>query len=300
MLRIKVPASTANMGPGFDSFGMALNLYNVFEIEETDKDIIFLEAGESSSIPLSENLIYSSMVKAFNKYNYEFKGLYINVTKADVPLSRGLGSSATCIAAGLKAANHIMNDVMSKQEILNLATEIEGHPDNVVAALEGGLDVSLVENNQVLYSKITPPEELVFAALIPNFKMSTSSGRKVLPDKYDRKDCVFNISRAALLISSFYNKDFKNLRTCFQDKIHQPYRGESIKNLGSIFAAAKELGSLGEFISGSGSTLMSVIDEKNTEFLVNMQNYLKTLDVSWQIKLLKPDCNGTELTVINN
>lgn len=297
MLKIKVPASTANMGPGFDSFGMALNLYNEFEIEETDKDIIFLEDGKPSLIPLKENLIYNSMVKAFQKYNYKFKGLYINVTKADVPLSRGLGSSATCIAAAIKAANHIMNNIMSTQEILNLATEIEGHPDNVVAALEGGLDVSLVENNEVIYSKITPPEELVFAALIPNFKMSTLSGRKVLPDKYDRKDCVFNISRAALLISVFYNKDFEKLRTCFQDKIHQPYRGESIKNLRSIFETAKSFGSLGEFISGSGSTLMTVIHKDNTEFLEKMQTYLKTMEVSWEIKLLKPDCNGTEITV---
>ncbi|AJA47487.1 homoserine kinase [Clostridium pasteurianum DSM 525 = ATCC 6013] len=297
MLKVKVPASTANMGPGFDSFGMALNLYNEFQIKETDKDIIFLENGEPSSIPLNENLIYNSMIKAFQKHKYKFKGLYINVTKADVPLSRGLGSSATCIAAGIKAANHIMGNIMPKQEILNLATEIEGHPDNVVAALEGGFDVSLVENNQVLYSKITPPEELVFAALIPNFKMSTLSGRKVLPDKYDRKDCVFNISRAALLISVFYNKDFEKLRTCFQDKIHQPYRGESIKNLNSIFETAKRFGSLGEFISGSGSTLMTVIHKDNIDFLENMKNYLKTMEVSWEIKLLKPDCNGTEITV---
>lgn len=297
MLKIKVPASTANMGPGFDSFGMALNLYNEFEIEETDKDIIFLEAGKPSSIPLSENLIYNSMVKAFDKYNYKFKGLYINVTKADVPLSRGLGSSATCIAAALKAANHIMNNIMSKQEILNLATEIEGHPDNVVAALEGGLDVSLVENNQVVYSKINPPEDLIFAALIPDFKMSTSNGRKVLPSEYTKEDCVFNISRAALLISVFYNKDFKKLRTCFQDKIHQPYRGTSIKGLKDIFETAKEFGSLGEFISGSGSTLMVVLDKSNSNFFNKMQSYLETTEATWRIELLQPDCNGTEVTV---
>lgn len=297
MIKIKVPASTANMGPGFDSFGMALNLYNEFEIEETDKDIIFLEAGKPSSIPLSENLIYNSMLKAFDKYNYKSKGLYINVAKAEVPLSRGLGSSATCIAAAIHAANHIMNDIMSKQEILNLATEIEGHPDNVVAALEGGLDVSLVENNEVVYSKINPPEELVFAALIPNFKMSTSNGRKVLPSKYPKEDCVFNISRAAMLISVFHNKDFKKLRTCFQDKIHQPYRGTSIKGLEDIFTTAKELGSFGEFISGSGSTLMAVIDKNNTDFLNKMKAYLETTDISWEIKLLSPDFNGTKVIV---
>lgn len=300
MIKVKVPASTANLGAGFDCFGMALKLYNEFEIEEIEKGVIFLEKGKPSSIALEDNLIYYSMIQAFNKYNYKFKGLYINVINAEVPLSRGLGSSATCIAAGITAANYIMNNIMTKQDILDLATVIEGHPDNVVPAIQGGFDVSLVEEGKVIYSKITPPEDLTFVALIPNFKMSTSACRKVLPENYSRCDCVFNISRASLLVCSLFNKDYGKLRSCFQDKIHQPYRGPLIQDMEAIFEKAKAFGSYGEFISGSGSTLMTVINDNNTDFSKKMSTYLSTLDSNWEIKILKPDTTGVQLFVNNN
>lgn len=299
MIKVKVPASTANLGAGFDCFGMALNLYNEFEIDETDDSVIFLETGKPSSIPLKDNLIYNSMLKAFNKYNYNVKGLYINVSKADVPLSRGLGSSATCIAAGLAAANHFMNNVMTEQDFLNLATEIEGHPDNVVAAIKGGFNISLCENNNVTYSKIEPPEDLSFAALIPDFKMNTSDCRKVLPESYSRKDCVFNVSHAALLVCSLYKKDYFKLRKCFEDKIHQPYRGALIENIDDIFQKAQELGSYGEFISGSGSTLMAVINENNLDFDKKISLFLSSLKADWKVKILKPDCKGVQITVVD-
>lgn len=298
MIKIKVPASTANLGAGFDCFGMALNLYNEFEIDETNNGVTFLEAGKPSSIPLENNLIYNSMLKAFNKYNYNFKGLYINVSKADVPLSRGLGSSATCIGAGLAAANHLMHNIMTEQDLLNLATEIEGHPDNVVAAIKGGFNVSLWDSKNVTYSKIEPPEDLAFAALIPDFKMSTSDCRKVLPDNYSRKDCVFNVSHAALLICSLYQKDYSKFRECFKDKIHQPYRGTLIENMNEIFQKAEEFGSLGEFISGSGSTLMTVINKENTEFDKKMSLFLSSLAANWEVKILRPDFTGVQVSIL--
>jgi homoserine kinase len=294
MLRIKVPASTANIGAGFDCFGLALKLYNEFEFDEIDsEDLIFLQNGESSSIVVKDNLIYFSMLETFKKYNFKHKGFRINVNTSDVPLSRGLGSSATCIAAGITAANYYMNRIMSEQEIINLATKIEGHPDNVVPALIGGFNISLVENHNVIYSKINTPEDLLFAALVPNFQMSTESSRKILPESYSKKDCVFNISRAAMLISSLYKRDYSKLRTCLQDKIHQPFRGPAIKDMEEIFNKAKEFNSLGEFISGSGSTLMIIIDKRNTSFLNKMDTFLKTTDTCWEIKLLEPDIYGT-------
>ena len=297
MIKVKVPASTANLGPGFDCFGMALDLYNEFEFEERENGVTFLENGHPSEIALEDNLIYNSVIKTFNKYNYEFKGIYINVSKADVPLSRGLGSSATCIAAAIAAANYFMKNIMSEQDILNLATEIEGHPDNVVAAIKGGFDVSLSEGGNVVYSKVTPPENLSFVAFIPDFKMSTSDGRKVLPDSYTRKDCVFNVSRAAMLVCSFYNKEYSNLRISFQDKIHQPYRGASIESYNDIFEKAKEYGSYGEFISGSGSTLMAIIDDNNKNFSEKMATFLETTKANWEIKILKPDNTGVQIII---
>lgn len=294
MLKIKVPASTANIGAGFDTFGLALKLYNIFEFEKQATDTLtFLEAGKPSSIDANENLIYISMLKAFDKYNYKHRGFYINVVTAAVPLSRGLGSSATCIAAGLHAANYFMNNVMDEEELIKLATEIEGHPDNVVPALVGGFNISLMEASNVIHSKITVPSDLIFAALIPDFKMSTESSRKVLPVSYSRADCVFNVSRAAMLVSSLYSKDYLKLRTCLQDKIHQPFRGPLIKDMPEIFKKAKALGSLGEFISGSGSTLMVIIKKENKTFFNEMTDFLTKAEANWNIKLLEPDDIGT-------
>lgn len=294
MLKIKVPASTANIGAGFDCFGLALKLYNEFEFAKTDSDdLIFLENGKTSSIALEDNLIYHSMLEAFKKYDFKHRGFYINVVTSEVPLSRGLGSSATCIAAGIHAANYFMGKIMTEQEIINLATQIEGHPDNVVPALVGGFNISLIENDNVVYSKINTPNDLLFAALIPDFKMSTENSRKVLPLQYSKSDCVFNISRASMLISSLYKRDYSKLRICLQDKIHQPFRGPSIKGMEDIFNKAKDFNALGEFISGSGSTLMIIIEKNNTEFLNKMETFLETAKACWKIKLLEPDLLGT-------
>lgn len=294
MFKIKVPASTANLGAGFDCFGMALNLYNEFEFEKSDCPTVFLENGSNSSIPIEDNLIFNSMKKAFELYNFKFNGFTINSSKSDVPLSRGLGSSATCIAAGIHAANHYMNGIMNQGQIVKLAAQIEGHPDNVVPALLGGFNISIMENGEVKHSRIHIPDDLLFAAIIPNFKMDTASSRKVLPDKYTREDCVFNISRASMLISSFYNHDYNNLRFCFEDKLHEPYRKHGIRDIDLIFKKAQELNSYGEFISGSGSTLMVVIDKSNNNFYKEMSCFLESLTDIWQVKILSPDLKGTE------
>lgn len=295
MIKIKVPASTANIGAGFDCFGMALNLYNEFEIGETKGSLTFLENGQPSSIMSKDNLIYLSMMQSFRKYGHEPEGLYINVTKTNVPVSRGLGSSAACIAAGLLAANYLMDNIMTEQEMLNMAANIEGHPDNVVPAIKGGFDVSMCCDENVIYSKIDVPKDLSFAAMIPDFKMDTSKCREILPQSYSREDCIFNISRASLLICSLWNRDFSKLKNCFQDKIHQPYRGALIEKLQDIFEKADEFGSLGEFISGSGSTLIAVIDENNTDFCEKMSEFLSSLKANWQVKLLKPDYEGAKV-----
>ncbi|MDD3224703.1 MAG: homoserine kinase [Clostridium sp.] len=295
MFKIKVPASTANLGAGFDCFGMALNLYNEFEFEKSNYPTVFLEDGKKSSIPIEDNLIFFSMKKAFELYNFKFTGFTINSSKSNVPLSRGLGSSATCIAAGIHAANYYMNGIMNQDEIVKLAAQIEGHPDNVVPALLGGFNISIMENGEVKHSRVEVPNDILFAAIIPNFKMDTASSRKVLPDKYTREDCVFNISRASMLVSSFYAHDYKNLRFCFEDKLHQPYRKNGIRDIDLIFKKAQDLNSYGEFISGSGSTLMIVIDKNNNIFYEEMNCFLKSLTDKWKVEILSPDLKGIEI-----
>ncbi|PRR74005.1 homoserine kinase [Clostridium thermopalmarium] len=296
MIRVRIPATTANMGPGFDTLGMALNLYNEIEIEKKRGKTEIYNNGQKSKDDYKENLIYTSLTKTLDMYNYEYNGFYINVSRCDIPISRGLGSSAACIVGGVAAANALMGNIMSTDKTIQVATEIEGHPDNIVPAIVGGMVISLQEGEKISYSKVQFPYKLKFAAMIPNFQVSTAVSRKVLPKSYLKEDCVFNISRSAMLISALYNGEFDKLRTCFSDRIHQPYRKSLIKNAEIILEKAREIGAVGEFISGSGSTLMAVIEPKNAErFEKEAKSFLDSLEDEWKVILLDPDMEGVKV-----
>lgn len=295
MIKVRVPGTTANMGPGFDSFGMALDIYNEITVEEIESGFEMLQEGEPSEIPLEENLIYTTFVNILNKYNYKYKGFKIDLAKCDVPISRGLGSSAACIVGGIFAANAVMGNVMSLDEIVKEAVKVEGHPDNVVPAIIGGMVISIMDKDNIIYSNVRVPDELRAFVMIPNYKLSTEEARGVLPKSYARDECVFNISRAAMLVNAMNNGEIEKLRLCMQDKIHQEYRGALIRNIDDIFKKAYELGSLAEFISGSGSTLIAFIDKDNKEFYDNMKSFLDTLEDNWTVHLLKPNFTGAEI-----
>ncbi len=290
--KLKVPATSANFGPGFDTIGMALELYNEFEVEKIPSGIEFLGCD---NIPLEDNMVYTSVHKVLSKYNYPIEGIRINAKEINIPFSRGLGSSAASIVAGTMIANQLMNDILSMEDIINLATEIEGHPDNVVPAALGGLSVSILEGGRITYSKVNVPENLRFAVMIPDFVLSTQEARKAIPDTFTKADCVFNISRAAMLMATMNNGEIDKLRVATGDKIHQPYRSKLIPGIEGIFEKAKELGSKAETISGAGSTLLAVIDKNNTGFNTEMVKYLNTLNQNWQVKILKVDTQGVRI-----
>lgn len=289
MFKIKVPATTANMGPGYDVLGMALTLYNEFEIEKIAEGIETVGFGQ---IPLEENLVYEAMKKTLDFYGKKVDGLKITANKIDIPMSRGLGSSATCIVAGIMIANKLMNNVLSKEDVLRIGTEMEGHPDNIVPAAIGSMCVSIYENNKVIHSKVNVPKNLRFAVMIPDFTVSTHEARKVVPENYSKEDCIFNISRVSMLVASMNNGEIEHLRKATQDKIHQPFRANLIPNIDAVFKACEDLGSKAEFISGSGSTLMAVIDEKNVQFEEKMKQFLETIEGNWEIKILEVDTEG--------
>lgn len=295
MIRIKIPATTANMGPGFDTLGMALKLYNIIEFEETSGETHIFSNGKPVEGDFRENLIYISLSKTLDKYGFNYNGFNINVSKCDIPISRGLGSSAACIVGGIEAANRLLNKKLSQDDVINIATEIEGHPDNVVPAVVGGMAVSIKEGDIVNYSKVSIPSSLKFAVMVPSFEVSTSASRKILPKAYQKEDCVFNISRSAMLIAALYNGEFDKLRYSFDDKIHQPYRKELIRNSEKIFTKAKESGSVGEFISGSGSTLIAVINKNENYFLNEMKKFLKSIEDNWTIRIIEPDLQGVSI-----
>lgn len=297
MLEIIVPATTANIGPGFDTLGLALNLYNKFYITEIENGLEI--TGCDDYYKNENNLIYTSMQYFYNKVKPDKipTGVKIDIC-TNIPLGRGLGSSATCIIAGVIAANILSESNLSKKEILNIATEIEGHPDNIAPALFGNMIVSLYENNEVYYNVLDIPDELIFCAIIPDFELSTSLARSVLPSEIPHKDGVYNISRVSLLISSLINKNFDLIKIACHDKLHQIYRSPLIENYNDIVSKLYNLESIGVFLSGSGPTIMSIVLNDNYTFSDSIKSFLLTLNNTWEIKILKCDKQGTKVNII--
>jgi homoserine kinase len=291
MVEVKVPATSANMGPGFDCLGVALNLYNNFQIEESGDELHI--GGCEESYRNEKNLVYVSMQKCFEKigYSHRQKGIRINF-ESDIPISRGLGSSATCILGGVLAANEIGKGNLNKNEILEIASEIEGHPDNIAPALFGGMTVSIKDGNRVYYEKIKLPQGLKFCAIIPDFMLSTKASRAVLPDNIPYKDGVYNVGRVSLMIAALSNGNFELLKLACKDRLHEIYRGSLIGNYDEIVEECNRLNSLCVFLSGAGPTIMAVLKEEDTGFRKHMEDYLAGLENRWVIKELKSDYNG--------
>lgn len=290
MVRVKVPATSANIGPGFDSLGIAFNLYNEFEFSEVNEVINFY--GFKEEFSNIDNIVYKAMEICFEKCKYKPKGLKIGLVNENIPISRGLGSSSTCIVAGLLGANAIMNNPLSIEELFKLGVEIEGHPDNIAPAFFGDMIVSVVEDGEVYYNKINIKEGLSFIALIPEFELSTSLSREVLPAQVNFKDAVYNVSRVSLMISSFISGKFDLLKYCCKDALHEKYRSPLIKNYNLVYNKCMDLDALCCFLSGAGPTIMAIIKNDNKEFLEKLNTFIKDENIPWSIKELSIDNLG--------
>lgn len=289
MIKVRVPATTANLGPGFDTLGLALKLYNYFDFQEIDRGLEII--GVEEKYNNEDNLIYLSMLKTFEKIGYRKKGIRIRV-ESEIPVSRGLGSSASCIVGGIVGANEISNGKLTDHDILNLATEIEGHPDNISPAIFGGLAVSIIDGGQVLYNRLDIEEKFKLLALVPDFTLSTEKSRSVLPKVIDYRDAVDNVGRVSILLSALANGRLDLLKYGFKDNLHQPYRGGLIENYLDIVSECERLGSIGSYISGAGPTIMCLIEKEDLSFEEYIRKYLKTLNKSWKVKELGIDFNG--------
>lgn len=294
MIKIKVPATSANMGPGFDCLGIALNLYNYFYIEEVDRGLEI--EGCNEQFKNEDNLVFSSMRKCFEIIGYKPKGIKIKM-QCEIPISRGLGSSAACILAGVIGANEIAGGVLSRKQILEIASKIEGHSDNIAPALLGGMTIAIKDGEQVFCERINISKEIKLCALIPNFTLSTSESRAVLPKEIPYKDAVFNVGRTALMIASLVNGNFSLISMGCEDKLHQFYRASLIENYDEIIRKCKELNCLGTFLSGAGPTIMVMLEKENTEFSDNIENYVKGFKNKWVVKELIPNYEGVEIGI---
>lgn len=292
MFEIKVPATSANMGPGLDTLGVAFKLYNRFIVEEIENGLEILGCDEKFAN--SDNLVYSSMLKTFEKLGKVPKGVRLTF-KTDLPVSGGLGSSATCILAGIVAANRICKDVLTKQEVLDFACEIEGHSDNVTPALVGGMTVSIINEGVVHYNKIPISGGIKFCALIPKLQLATEDSRAVLPKTIFLKDAVYNVGRVSMLIVSIVNGDYKGVKLACMDKLHQPYRMSLIKNYSEITKFVKESEALGVFLSGAGPTIMVMLKKEDNNTEEKLKEFLKGLLGNWETLNLEIDDGGLEI-----
>lgn len=271
-VKILVPATSANVGAGFDALGLALSLHNTVTMEEWDK--LDIMASDGSLVPTgTSNLIYRSAKAVYEQLGKPIKGLRIR-QENPIPMARGLGSSSACIVAGILGANALLGNPLTKRQMLTLGTSIEGHPDNVAPAMLGGFVSSVFDEGQVFTARKEINEELAFAAFIPNFKLLTEKARAALPKTVDRRDAVYNLSRAALATAAFCDGDYELLRVATKDALHQQYRLPLIPGGERVFEIAWDLGAYAVYISGAGPTIMAVVHRDNCEFFEKAEEAL--------------------------
>lgn len=294
MIKIKIPATTANVGPGFDSFGLALSFYNYVTIEKRGGKGISLENRGQDVKALDDpthNLVVISALKVLNKASFNTNGLHF-ILENNIPVSRGLGSSAAAIVGGLMAGNELAGNPLTREEILEMAVEMEGHPDNVAPAIYGGF-VASCQQEKTEMIKIKAPEELYYVVAIPDFYLSTKVVRDAMPEKITIADAVYNVQRASLLLGALITSDLELFSKVVDDKIHQPYRFPFIKHSEAVLKAAKEAGSLAQAISGAGPTLIAFATKDKAEAVGRaMQEKWREAGVKCEIKILEQDLVG--------
>ena len=294
MIKLQIPATSANLGAGFDALGLALSFYNTAEMEEND--VIDIKSLDDTPVPEDEkNLIYISAKDLYEVCGKQLKGLTLRQTNA-IPMARGLGSSSACIIAGLVGANKMLGGPLTKDDLVDLAAQIEGHPDNTAPALLGGIVTAVFDGRKVHWVKQEVYTRLKFAAIIPDFELKTEKARACLPKEVSHRDAVYNLSRAALFSASLLTSKFENLKTAVDDRLHQPYRMELIPNVKEVFDIAYTHGAYAAYISGAGPTVMAIADESNTFFAGKLQFSLENAGLGgWRVHELTIDNEGTKL-----
>ena len=301
-VRVRVPGTSANCGPGFDCLGLACTVYNDLELRLTrEPGLSITMTGEgATNIPCdNRNIVWRSEQYLLEKAgkDKEYRGAVIHMENR-VPLSRGLGSSATAIVAGLTAANALIGNPFNRREILQFATNIEGHPDNVAPAIFGGFTVNAVTNGRVDCFSFLPRFRMKFVVAVPNFPLSTRMARKVLPTEVPMKDAIFNIGRASMLVAALTRGNERYLRLGLDDSLHQPYRAELIPGMYDVFKAARRAGAAGATLSGAGPCLIAyVLERRHAEEAVGkaMLEAFRKHDVDARILTLDLDTHGAQI-----
>lgn len=286
-MRISVSATSANLGPGFDCFGIAWQSRNEIFFEQSN--ILQIE-GCPAEYANKDNLAWQGYKRVLEHKGIKPEGAYIRFGKTHIPVCRGLGSSAALCVAGAAAADALYKLGLGREGIFEIATAVEGHPDNASPAVFGGLSASFMAGERPVTVAFPVHESYCFTALIPNFPLSTALARSVLPPVVERGDAIFNVSHAAVLLHALESGDGEILRLAMEDRLHQPYRYPLIPGSEVAIELATECGALGVCISGAGPTLLCV--SKDKEFAQGLSEKMSHALPLWEVRELHMDHKG--------
>ncbi len=292
-MTIKIPCSTSNLGPGFDTLGLALNRYLYLTVEQSAGFLITVEGnGKDHIVTDSTNLVYAAIETTAQKIGRTLPAIHLHI-KNDIPAYGGLGGSGAAIAGGVFLANELLDMKLSKDDILNIAVEIEGHPDNVSAAIFGGLTVNCFDAERKVHCrsvKIEKPLSVITCS--PQFQVQTKQARKILPQQVSLKDAVTNIENAASLVAALMSGDFDALRYVTAEKLHEQYRAALIPGFDDVKNVALNAGALSFNISGAGPTVFAFAVKNENEIASAMQKAFEKNGQTATSEIMTVENNG--------
>jgi len=290
---VSVPASTSNLGAGFDALGLALNLYNEFIVEASDRYEVEIEGEGKDTLPTDEKNLFLKAYRSTMEYLGKKQPIKVKLINR-IPLGRGLGSSATAIVGGILAAQKITGEELSLAEVIDIAFKFEPHPDNVLPAYTGGFVVAAT-NGDLTYLKLEWPKELKVIIVVPELFLSTEDSRSVLPESYSRKDVIFNIQRVALFMGAIQKRDYGILKEAVKDRIHQPYRCDLIPSFWEILSEGYKAGAYAVYLSGAGSCIGALADKNFNEIGTAMTRVFDSLGIDSRYLILEVDEEGAKI-----
>ena len=292
-MTISVPATSANLGPGFDTLGVAIDLRNRVKITRANFFSISIKGEGENRLSLKKNNqfinifynFYTKLVGKKDDFRFEFDN--------SIPLSRGLGSSSAMIISAISSAYEMANVKLSKSSILDKALFYEPHPDNIAPAVHGGFTASLVvKNKRVITQKAQMPSNVKAVVVIPNKAMSTQKSRAKLPKNISMQKAIFNISHSSVMSAAFFNQDWEVLRYASWDKLHQNIRMNAMRELFNVQKVALENGSLMSTLSGSGSSFFNMVYEDDAK---RLQEKLKSSFPMFRVEVFNFDNDGLKV-----
>ena len=296
---MRAPATTANMGPGFDCLGMALDIWNTIVVEtdgvQPDGERVSINGeGWDCLSTGSDNLVYRCFKRIYDGLGLPVPEVRISCQN-DITLGRGMGSSAAAVAGGLLAGSALSGANLSRERILELAAEIEGHPDNAAAAIMGGCRIVVSDGDGLITDSVAIPDGLKAVLFVPEVPMPTEEARGLLPTMIDRQDAVFNIGRTALLVNALASGNMRHLGVATEDMLHQPARQQIFFPMKNIFRAAMSAGALGVFLSGAGSSVLALTRDREYTIGYEMADAAMKSGVDGAIKVTEPTALGAHV-----